>query len=282
MPLTTYDRTKADVNISASGKISAPAKLPRLWNFRAYQNSCGKVLRPLTIWARQNLQLLTSSKSGWRALVQILVGSVASRTCRPQVIWRLRPLCFYGRCLSCTVPACCTCTTCQNFCGCAILCARGNFHHFLWKIKNSISASKCPKIRTWSLLLSKFSYHTHRLPNGGRPRLWARLPGFGYNPVGGGGGCGGGGGDLPPPANPDNVAAGGATDARCREGGSWRGEGGDMKQITAHSNPYSSFSLSFCPLCIRRGFDKNFARGCAEQLLCIVFSLVHVSSAGKG
>ncbi len=47
------------------------------------------------------------------------------------------------------------------------------------------------------------------------------------------------------------------------EGGG--GERGDMKQITAHSNPYSSFSLSFCPLCIRRGFDKNFARGCAEQ-----------------
>ena len=36
------------------------------------------------------------------------------------------------------------------------------------------------------------------------------------------------------------------------------GRGGDMKQITAHSNPYSSFSLSFCPLCIRRGLDKKF------------------------
>jgi hypothetical protein len=49
-------------------------------------------------------------------------------------------------------------------------------------------------------------------------------------------------------------------------GGSWReGERGDMKQITAHSNPYSSFSLSFCPLCILQGFDENFARGRAEQ-----------------
>ncbi len=27
----------------------------------------------LTIWARQNLQLLTSSKSGWRALVQVML-----------------------------------------------------------------------------------------------------------------------------------------------------------------------------------------------------------------
>jgi hypothetical protein len=39
-------------------------------NCRAYQNLCayqklgGKDLRLLTIWARQNLQLLTSSKSG--------------------------------------------------------------------------------------------------------------------------------------------------------------------------------------------------------------------------
>jgi hypothetical protein len=29
--------------------------------------------RLLTIWARQNLQLLTSSKSGWRALVQMML-----------------------------------------------------------------------------------------------------------------------------------------------------------------------------------------------------------------
>ncbi len=71
---------------------------------------------------------------------------------------------------------------------------------------------------------------------------------------------GGRGRGLPPPANPDNVAAGGATDARCGEGGSEREGGGrsDMKQITAHSNPFSSFSLSFCPLCIRRGFDEKF------------------------
>ena len=65
------------------------------------------------------------------------------------------------------------------------------------------------------------------------------------------------GGRSLPSANPDNVAAGGATDARCGEGGSWRGERGDMKQITAHSNPYSSFSLSFYPLCMRRGFDEK-------------------------
>jgi hypothetical protein len=30
-----------------------------------------------------------------------------------------------------------------------------------------------------------------------------------------------------------------------------------MGQITAHSNPHSSFSLSFFPLCVRRGFDEK-------------------------
>ena len=38
-----------------------------------------------------------------------------------------------------------------------------------------------------------------------------------------------GGGRSLPSANPDNVAAGGANDARCGEGGSWRGERGGMK-----------------------------------------------------
>ncbi len=32
-----------------------------------------QALRLLTIWAWQNLQLLTSSKSGWRALVQVML-----------------------------------------------------------------------------------------------------------------------------------------------------------------------------------------------------------------
>ncbi len=52
----------ADVEISVPSKISEPG-----------QNLSGKVWRPLTIWARQNLPLLTSSLSGCRALVQILV-----------------------------------------------------------------------------------------------------------------------------------------------------------------------------------------------------------------
>ncbi len=32
-----------------------------------------QALRLLSLWARQNLQLLTSSKSGWRALVQVML-----------------------------------------------------------------------------------------------------------------------------------------------------------------------------------------------------------------
>jgi hypothetical protein len=51
--IQVYDGTMADVEISAPGKISAPS-----------QNLSGKVWRPLTIWARQNLPLLTSSWSG--------------------------------------------------------------------------------------------------------------------------------------------------------------------------------------------------------------------------
>ncbi len=66
------------------------------------------------------------------------------------------------------------------------------------------------------------------------------------------------GGRSLPSANPDNVAAGGATDARCGEGeeGGREGRGG-VKQIMTRSNPYSSFSLSFFSLCIRQGFDEK-------------------------
>ncbi len=245
------------------GKISAPSK-----------NLSGKVWRPLTIWARQNLQLLTSSWSGWRNLVQILVDVLPLRHvdlkrsegsgrsvfmgCVSPVLYRLvvpaRPVK-----ISAGV---------QNLGGCA------NFYHFLWKLKNSISASKCPitapKICIWSLLLSKFSYHTHSLQNGGHPRLWARLPKYVHNPLGGGGVCWGGLSLSPlilitwPQAVLQTHRVG--------KGGRWRGgERGDMQQITAYSNSHPSFSLYFCPLCIRRGFDKNFARSSAEHIYVMNF-----------
>ncbi len=99
---------------------------------------------------------------------------VASRACRPQVIWGLRPPSLYGQRLSRTVPA----QLVEIAALCQIFCARLNFHHFLWKSQKSISASKCPittpKIRTWSQLLSKFSCNTFGLLNRGRPRFWPR------------------------------------------------------------------------------------------------------------
>ncbi len=63
---TIYDRNKADVEISAPIKIYAS-------NLCVHQKIGAQALRLLTIWARQNLQLLTSSKFGWRALLQVML-----------------------------------------------------------------------------------------------------------------------------------------------------------------------------------------------------------------
>ena len=52
-----YDRNKADVEISAPIEIYAP-------KLCVHQKIGAQTLRLLTIWARKNLQLLTSSKSG--------------------------------------------------------------------------------------------------------------------------------------------------------------------------------------------------------------------------
>ena len=65
-----------------------------------------------------------------------------------------------------------------------------------------------------------------------------------------------------PSANPDNAAPGGATDARCGGGGGEGGREAGEGQIRAPSNPYSYFSSSSYPLCIRRGFDEKF---CFQQ-----------------
>ncbi len=45
-------------------------------------------------------------------------------------------------------------------------------------------------------------------------------------------------------------------------------------QITAHSNPYSSFSSSSCPLCVRRGFDEKF---CFQQCRTLSISSLFVN-----
>jgi hypothetical protein len=120
---------------------------------------------------------------------------VASLSCRPQVETQLKSACFYGWRLSRTVPA----RRAKIYVDVKIIGGRAYFRQFLWKLQNPISAPKCPitepKIRIWSLLLSKISYHTHSLQNGGHPRLLARLPKSVQNPVGGGGGAWGGGKD---------------------------------------------------------------------------------------
>ncbi len=86
-----YARTKADVEISASDE-----------NFCAYQ----KIRHPSCAPA----YYLGSAESPTADFLQVWLKSsrsskVASRACRPQVIWRLRPFSFYGRRLSRTVPA---------------------------------------------------------------------------------------------------------------------------------------------------------------------------------
>ncbi len=99
-----YNRNKADVEISAPIKIYAP-------KLCVHQKIGAQTLRLLTIWARQNLQLLTSSKSGWRALVQVMLPLVhvvlkwSEHSGRPA---------YMGGVLYCT--GCCTGTTCQNIC----------------------------------------------------------------------------------------------------------------------------------------------------------------------
>jgi hypothetical protein len=111
-----YTEFRCLVKFRRTMELWQALKSPRLSKISApSQNLSGKVWRPLTIWAQQNpptadflLVWLKSSRSDPRRYV-------ASQTCRPQVIWRLRPLCFYGRRLSRTVPPGCTGTTCQNF-----------------------------------------------------------------------------------------------------------------------------------------------------------------------
>ncbi len=100
-----YDRYKADVEISAPIKIYAP-------NLSIHQKIGAQTLRLLTIWARRNLQLLTSSKSGWRALVQVMLPLV-----HVVLKWSEhsgRPAYMAASLRYCT--GCCTGTTCQNIC----------------------------------------------------------------------------------------------------------------------------------------------------------------------
>jgi hypothetical protein len=59
-----YARAKADVEISAPDENYCTYKKSRRPSYATIRKLGAQTLRLLTIWARQNLQLLTSSKSG--------------------------------------------------------------------------------------------------------------------------------------------------------------------------------------------------------------------------
>ncbi len=59
-----YDRTKADVEISAPDENYCAYQKIRRPSYAPIRKLGAQTLHLLTIWARQNLQLLTSSKSG--------------------------------------------------------------------------------------------------------------------------------------------------------------------------------------------------------------------------
>ena len=67
------DSNKVDVEISAPDENYCACQISRRPSYAPIRKSGSQTLRLLTIWARQNLQLLTSSKSGWRALVQVML-----------------------------------------------------------------------------------------------------------------------------------------------------------------------------------------------------------------
>jgi hypothetical protein len=55
-----------------------------------------------------------------------------------------------------------------------------------------------------------------------------------------------------------------------------------MGQITAHGNPHSSFSLSFFPLCVQRGFDEKILHLAVQYSLTkIFFGLPNTQYAAK-
>ena len=127
-----FTEKQADNRILAGVKIPAPGEKPA-------------GLEKLAACWRQNLQLLTSSWYGCRALVQILV-DVLSLSCSPQVRRRLRLPCFYGWTLSPTVPAACTGPTCQSSHRNPKIRQPLEFSLILIKSQKSYSnsASKCP------------------------------------------------------------------------------------------------------------------------------------------
>ncbi len=163
-----YDRNKADVKISALIKCMRQICVHQ-------KNWCPN---------SASAYYLGSAESPTADFFQVWLkssrsGDVASRSCSPQVTWRLRPPSLYGQRLSRTVPAVVLAWLVKISAPCPNICGRIHFHHFLGKSKKSFSSYKwpitAPKIRTWSQKLSEFSCNIFKPLNRGRPRFLAEV-----------------------------------------------------------------------------------------------------------
>ncbi len=152
-----------------------------------HQKIGAQALRLLTIWARQNHQLLTSSESGWRALVQVMLPLVhvvlkwLEHSGRPAYMGGVSPVLYqllYRQDLSKYL------RLVQISAGAYIFTISWGktavyfiIQQISWTIAPFIQIShnaSAPKIRTWSQKLSKFSCNTFKPLNGGHPRFWLR------------------------------------------------------------------------------------------------------------
>ncbi len=113
----------------------APMKCSRPWNVRAHT---------LTIWARQNLQLLTPSQSGWRALSQMVLPLLHAvlkwdlLSGRPAYIGGVSAVLY-----RLVVPA----RPAQIFASCPNICGREYFHLFPGNFRRSLGVD-CSAPRT--------------------------------------------------------------------------------------------------------------------------------------
>ena len=138
-----YARAKADVEISAPDENYCAYQKIRHPSYAPIRKLGAQTLRLLTIWARQNLQLLTSSKSGWRALVQVM-----SPLVHVDLKWSEdsgRPALWAASLPYCT--GCCNGTTCQN------ICALSKY------LRAYIFTISWEKVKNLSRLLSVLSLH---------------------------------------------------------------------------------------------------------------------------
>ncbi len=226
-------------------------KSPRLGKISASnQNLSRKVWRSLTIWAWQNLQLLTSSWSGWRALVQILVDVLILRhvdlkwsegSGRSAFMGGVSPVLYWLG-----VPA----RPVKISAGVQIHAAAQIF---------TISCENSKICMYMITVAVQIQLPTHSLRTGGRPRFWARLPKTVYNPLGGGGvRRGGGNGSAGRLLLLSHLKGGGSK----KGGGEGKREGGvntSLYYMQPYAHSFHSNSLFFLsPFCCRLQCKRIF------------------------